>query len=155
MVLPPPMQSSLPAGWLAFTGRASNPLDHNKRFQITHPPFLRRMFDLCGGCWHSIVVEGVRKRRPGAATAPLRAGLLGEDGESRGPSNRFRPRRAVDRLRRPLRSLHPINVARSTPNVRARSTTDSPVFMRCSASRRALTGAVPCARTITESAACL
>jgi hypothetical protein len=37
---PPPMQSSLPAGWLAFTGRASNPLDHNKRFQITHPPFL-------------------------------------------------------------------------------------------------------------------
>src|SRR5580700_5248795 len=40
MVLPPPMQSSLPAGWLAFTGRESNPLDHNKRFQITHPPFL-------------------------------------------------------------------------------------------------------------------
>jgi hypothetical protein len=40
MVLPPPMQSSLPAGRLAFTGRASNPLDHNKRFQITHPPFL-------------------------------------------------------------------------------------------------------------------
>jgi hypothetical protein len=35
MVLPPSMQSSLPAGWLAFTGRASNPLDHNKRFQIT------------------------------------------------------------------------------------------------------------------------
>ena len=34
------MQSSLPAGWLAFTGRESNPLDHNKRFQITHPPFL-------------------------------------------------------------------------------------------------------------------
>src|SRR5271165_4764559 len=40
MVLPPPMQSSLPAGRLAFTGRESNPLDHNKRFQITHPPFL-------------------------------------------------------------------------------------------------------------------
>jgi hypothetical protein len=34
------MQGSLPAGWLAFTGRASTPLDHNKRFQITHPPFL-------------------------------------------------------------------------------------------------------------------
>jgi len=29
------MQSSLPAGWLAFTGRESNPLDHYKRFQIT------------------------------------------------------------------------------------------------------------------------
>jgi hypothetical protein len=28
------MQSSLPAGWLAFTGRASNPLDRYKRFQI-------------------------------------------------------------------------------------------------------------------------
>src|ERR1700674_1167462 len=39
-MLPPPMQSSLPAGWLAFAGRASNPLDRNKRFQITHPPFL-------------------------------------------------------------------------------------------------------------------
>ena len=35
MVLPPPMQSSLPAGWLAFTGRESNPLDRYKRFQIT------------------------------------------------------------------------------------------------------------------------
>jgi hypothetical protein len=29
------MQSSLPAGWLAFTGRESNPLDRYKRFQIT------------------------------------------------------------------------------------------------------------------------
>jgi len=29
------MQSSLPAGWLAFTGRESNPLDHYTRFQIT------------------------------------------------------------------------------------------------------------------------
>jgi hypothetical protein len=28
------MQSSLPAGWLAFTGRELNPLDHYKRFQI-------------------------------------------------------------------------------------------------------------------------
>ena len=28
------MQSSLPAGWLAFTGRASNPLDRYKRFQF-------------------------------------------------------------------------------------------------------------------------
>ena len=29
------MQGSLPAGWLAFTGRESNPLDHDERFQIT------------------------------------------------------------------------------------------------------------------------
>ena len=28
------MQNSLPAGGLAFTGRASNPLDHYKRFQV-------------------------------------------------------------------------------------------------------------------------
>jgi hypothetical protein len=35
VVLPPPLQSSLPAGRLAFTGRELNPLDRNKRFQIT------------------------------------------------------------------------------------------------------------------------
>ena len=35
MMLPPSLQSSLPAGWLAFTGRASNPLDRYERFQIT------------------------------------------------------------------------------------------------------------------------
>ena len=36
-MLPPPMQSSLPAGGLAFTGRELNPLDRYKRFQITFP----------------------------------------------------------------------------------------------------------------------
>ena len=35
MMLPPPLQSSLPAGWLAFTGRESDPLDRFERFQIT------------------------------------------------------------------------------------------------------------------------
>jgi hypothetical protein len=40
MVLPPSLQDSLPAGWLAFAGRGSNPLDRCKRFQIIHPPFL-------------------------------------------------------------------------------------------------------------------
>ena len=35
MMLPPPLQSSLPAGWLAFTGRESNPLGRFERFQIT------------------------------------------------------------------------------------------------------------------------
>src|SRR5215510_13044671 len=34
-MLPPPLQSSLPAGRLAFTGRELNPLDRYKRFQIT------------------------------------------------------------------------------------------------------------------------
>ena len=41
MVLPPPLQSSLPAGRLAFTGKELNPLDRYKRFQITsRSPFL-------------------------------------------------------------------------------------------------------------------
>src|ERR1700676_545346 len=35
VMLPPPLQSSLPAGWLASTGRESNPLDRFERFQIT------------------------------------------------------------------------------------------------------------------------
>ena len=35
------MQGSLPAGWLAFAGRESNPLERDERFQILHlPPFL-------------------------------------------------------------------------------------------------------------------
>jgi hypothetical protein len=32
--LPSPMQGLLPAGWLAFTGRESNPLDRYERFQF-------------------------------------------------------------------------------------------------------------------------
>jgi hypothetical protein len=31
-------QGWLPAGWLAFTGRASNPLDHYEEFQIMSSP---------------------------------------------------------------------------------------------------------------------
>jgi hypothetical protein len=34
MVLPPSMQGSLPAGWLAFAGRELNPLDRDERFQL-------------------------------------------------------------------------------------------------------------------------
>jgi hypothetical protein len=46
--LPPPQQSSLPAGWLAFTGRESNPLDRVERFQITfHSPFLDLSWRYC------------------------------------------------------------------------------------------------------------
>jgi hypothetical protein len=33
--LPSSMQGSLPAGWLAFTGRELNPLDRDEGFQIT------------------------------------------------------------------------------------------------------------------------
>jgi hypothetical protein len=35
MMSPPSLQGSLPAGWLTFTGRELNPLDRDKRFQIT------------------------------------------------------------------------------------------------------------------------
>src|SRR5262249_51696544 len=34
IVLPLSLQGSLPAGWLAFTGRESNPQDRYKRFQV-------------------------------------------------------------------------------------------------------------------------
>src|SRR5262249_41037107 len=37
--LPPPPQGSLPAGWLAFAGRESNPLDRYERFQLMSSPF--------------------------------------------------------------------------------------------------------------------
>jgi hypothetical protein len=41
-MLPLPMQDSLPAGWLAFAGRGSNPLDRVERFpsSTSLPPFL-------------------------------------------------------------------------------------------------------------------
>jgi hypothetical protein len=41
MVLPPALQGSLPAGWLAFTGRELNPLDRDEGFSdyiIILPP---------------------------------------------------------------------------------------------------------------------
>jgi len=44
MVLPPSMQGSLPAGWLAFTGRELNPLDRDEGFQITSSSFLPGLF---------------------------------------------------------------------------------------------------------------
>ena len=31
-MLPPPMQDSLPVGWLAFAGRELNPMDCDERF---------------------------------------------------------------------------------------------------------------------------
>ena len=44
MVLRPSMQSSLPAGWLAFTGRELNPLDRDEGFQITSSSSLPGLF---------------------------------------------------------------------------------------------------------------
>jgi hypothetical protein len=47
-------QGWLPAGWLAFTGRASNPLDHYERFQITWSspfPVLLTLLTFRTGAW--------------------------------------------------------------------------------------------------------
>src|SRR5262245_13954258 len=73
MVLPPSMQSSLPAGWLAFTGRESNPLDRYKRFQIAVSSSFSG-FILAQGKFHGeppspftsfdhLVCEGEQRRR--------------------------------------------------------------------------------------------
>ena len=44
MVLPPSMQDSLPAGWLASTGRELNPLDRDEGFQIKSSSSLPGLF---------------------------------------------------------------------------------------------------------------
>src|SRR5450432_3863040 len=44
VMLPPPLQSSLPAGWLAFTARELNPLDRDEGFQITSSSSLPGLF---------------------------------------------------------------------------------------------------------------
>src|ERR1700730_1029638 len=43
-MLPPPLQGSLPAGWLAFTARELNPLDRDEGFQITSSSCLPGLF---------------------------------------------------------------------------------------------------------------
>src|SRR6516164_942386 len=65
MVLPPSLQSSLPAGWLAFTGRELNPLDRYKRFQITFPSSFSG-FVLAQGKFHGIAppVRSAPSRHP-------------------------------------------------------------------------------------------
>src|SRR5450631_1049042 len=44
VMLPPPLQSSLPAGWLAFTARELNPLDRDEGFQIISSSSLPGLF---------------------------------------------------------------------------------------------------------------
>jgi hypothetical protein len=66
-------QGWLPAGWLAFTGRASNPLDHYERFQITwsspFPVLLTLLSYSSADPEHQIVPH------PGRTPSPLRPGL--------------------------------------------------------------------------------
>src|SRR4051812_31663900 len=76
MMLPSPMQGSLPAGWLAFAGREFNPLDHDKRFQFVSSS--SSGFILAQGKFHFALPERLRALR----LAPLY--VYGEDG---GPCN--------------------------------------------------------------------
>src|SRR5262249_46015717 len=77
-MLPLPMQDSLPAGWLAFTGWELNPLGRNERFPRCYiffpfPGFiltLREFIGLAGGAaiaWatHGRAQQDVRVRRIG------------------------------------------------------------------------------------------
>ena len=47
------MQHSLPAGWLAFTGRESNPLDYDERFQFILSSF--------PGLWPGAICNALHK----------------------------------------------------------------------------------------------
>ncbi len=52
-------QGWLPAGWLAFTGRVSNPLDHYERFPITRSspsPVLLTLLTFRTGAWSSFAL---------------------------------------------------------------------------------------------------
>jgi hypothetical protein len=62
MVLPPSMQGSLPAGWLAFTGRELNPLDRNEGFQITSSSSLPGLFLAQRPI--TCISEAIKRRRP-------------------------------------------------------------------------------------------
>ena len=88
MALPPPPQGSLPAGWLAFAGRESNPLDRDERFQFTwsspfpgliltlHPPLPHARLTGRGstgsgtaGCWRAAQTETIARARELIAAA--------------------------------------------------------------------------------------
>jgi hypothetical protein len=84
MVLPPPLQSSLPAGWLAFTGRELNPLDRNEGFQITSSSSLPGLFlaqrpKTCTGAnihCNATIIDHLRvTRSSSAATSSVRRRL--------------------------------------------------------------------------------
>src|SRR3990172_5621186 len=62
-VLPPPLQDSLPAGWLAFTGWELNPLGRNERFPNGYIPSPFPGFILTlDGCEHSRAEDRLHRR---------------------------------------------------------------------------------------------
>src|SRR5262245_4554521 len=82
-MLPLPMQDSLPAGWLAFTGWELNPLGRNERFPRCYiffpfPGFiltLREFIELGGVAATSIIFPpGVNAQHGAASAGPAIAG---------------------------------------------------------------------------------
>ena len=85
MVLPPSMQGSLPAGWLAFTGRELNPLDRDEGFQITSSSSLPGLFlaqrpKTCTGAdnrgGQCLSASGDHALRPSGTHKPHRSGAV-------------------------------------------------------------------------------
>ena len=76
-------QGWLPAGWRAFTGRASNPLDHYERFQFTWSspfPVLLTLLAFRTGAWSSFALptrrmplgqyQDIHRADPGGRVSP-------------------------------------------------------------------------------------
>ena len=70
--LPQPMQDSLPAGWLASTGRESNPLDRDKRFPSGYISSSSPGFSLTQRCSNSVSNQRGSLRRQRVASMPAR-----------------------------------------------------------------------------------
>jgi hypothetical protein len=62
-------QGWLPAGWLAFTGRESNPLDHSERFQIVRSSSSPVLLTLLKLIWYA--VARLFRSRPALQTEVL------------------------------------------------------------------------------------
>jgi hypothetical protein len=73
VMLPSPMQDSLPAGWLAFTGRESNPLDRDERFPSFYVSSSSPGFTLTLRCSDFVRSRRVNRRSAGVMARTVRA----------------------------------------------------------------------------------
>jgi hypothetical protein len=89
------MQSSLPAGWLAFSGRELNPLDRYKRFQITFSsPFSGLI--LAQRKFHGVASLKFAAIAGACSKGASREGTATAEGDSRWPERRAQPRHGAD-----------------------------------------------------------
>ena len=72
VMLPSPMQDSLPAGWLAFTGRESNPLDRGERFPSFYISSSSPGFTLTLHCRDSVRLQSYFHRPDEPVRTPAR-----------------------------------------------------------------------------------